>query len=152
MAMGVHPRRTTSIARVRTALIEPGGVLRGVGISPEVGEADMSNGLQQYKRIFAERNATRRTLDRGSIPTPAQYLSHRGLLKSKPRGEWAAISCPVHKGGSESNPSLRVSLVDGHFKCMACGAAGGDVVALHRIIAGVGFMDAVRELGGRFDE
>ena len=113
----------------------------------------MNNGIQQYKRIFGiERNATRRTLDRGSLPTPAQYLSHRGLFKGKPRGEWAAICCPVHKGGTESNPSLRVSLVDGHFKCMACGAAGGDVVALHRIIAGVGFMDAVRELGGRFDE
>ena len=123
------------------------------GIGPEVRAPDMSNGLQQYKRIFAkERNTASRTLDRDSLPTPAQYLSHRGLLKRKPRGEWAAIRCPVHKGGTESNPSLRVSLVDGHFKCMACGEAGGDIVALHRIIAGVGFMDAVRELGGRFDE
>ena len=133
--------------------METGCVLRGAGAAQEAGEADMSNGLQQYKRIFAkERGATRRTLDRGSLPTPAQYLEHRGLLKHKPRGEWAAISCPVHKGGTESNPSLRVSLIDGHFKCMACGAAGGDVVALHRIIAGVGFIDAVRELGGRFDD
>lgn len=113
----------------------------------------MSNGLQQFKRIFGtERNATRRTLDRGSLPTPAQYLSHRGLLKGKPRGEWAAISCPVHKGGSESNPSLRVSLIDGHFKCMACGAAGGDVIALHRIITGTNFLQAVQDLGGKFHD
>ena len=113
----------------------------------------MNNGLQQYKRIFAKkRSATRKALDRGSLPTPAQYLAHRGLLKRKPHGEWAAICCPVHKGGTESNPSLRVSLVDGHFKCMACGASGGDLIALHRIIAGVGFIDAVRELGGCFDE
>ena len=129
-------------------------MLCGAGATQEVGKVGhMNNGLQQYKRIFTkERGATRKALDRGSLPTPAQYLAHRGLLKGKPRGEWAAISCPVHKGGTESNPSLRVSLVDGHFKCMACGASGGDLVALHRIIAGVGFIDAVRELGGRFDE
>ena len=113
----------------------------------------MSAGLQQFNRIFAKaRSGTARTLDRGSLPTPLQYLTHRGLLKGKPRGEWVAINCPVHKGGTESNPSLRVCLADGHFKCMACGASGGDVIALHRLIAAVSFIDAVRELGGRFDE
>ena len=113
----------------------------------------MNRGLAQYKRIFAkERSPTHRTLDRGSLPNPAQYLAHRGLLRGKPRGEWAAISCPVHKGGTESNPSLRVSLIDGHFKCMACGAAGGDLVALHRIICGVPFLQAVQDLGGKFHD
>lgn len=113
----------------------------------------MSNGLQQYKRIFtADKMTTRRTLDRGSLPTTAQYLTDRGLLKRTPRGEWTAIICPAHKAGTETNPSLRVSLVDGHFRCMACGASGGDVVALHRLITGVGFLAAVSELGGRFDD
>ena len=113
----------------------------------------MSRGLQQYKRLFAkERGTTRKTLDRDSLPAPAQYLAHRGLLKGNPRGEWAAISCPVHKGGTESNPSLRVSLVDGHFKCMACGAAGGDLVALHRCITGASFLQAVKDLKGKFHD
>ena len=89
-------------------------------------------------------------LDRQSLPAPLHYLSARGLLKRKPRGEWAAICCPSHKDGAEKNPSLRVSLIDGHFKCMACGAHGGDIVALHRLITGLGFRDAVRDLGGRF--
>lgn len=113
----------------------------------------MNNGLQQYKRIFAsDKVTTRRTFDRSSLPSPAQYLSDRGLLKHKPRGEWVAICCPAHKGGTETNPSLRVNLADGHFKCMACGASGGDILALHRLIAGVGFIAAVSELGGRFDD
>lgn len=90
-------------------------------------------------------------VNRGSLPAPVAYLAQRGLLNAKPRSEWAAICCPGHKGGTESNPSLRVNLVDGHFKCMACGASGGDVIALHRLIAGVGFIAAVRELGGRFE-
>lgn len=111
----------------------------------------MSDGLQTYQRLFAPKPATaRKSLDRGSLPTPLQYLTERGLLKGKARGEWAAIVCPAHKGGAEKNPSLRVSLTDGHFKCMACGASGGDVVALHRLITGAGFKDAVREIGGRF--
>ena len=123
-------------------------------IGPEVGEPDMNNnGLQQYKRIFAKgRNTASRTLDRGSLPNPALYLSHRGLLKRKPRGEWTQIICPSHKGGSEKTPSLSVSLVDGHFRCFACGASGGDIVALHRLITGQKFVEAVRDLGGRFDE
>jgi DNA primase len=107
-----------------------------------------ANGLRLYRRLF--RRA--RTLDRQSLPTPLRYLSERGLLKRKPRGEWADIFCPAHKGGAERNASLRVNLVDGYFRCMACGAAGGDVVALHRLITGLGFIDAVHDLGARFND
>ena len=113
----------------------------------------MNSGLRQFKRIFVgARKAPCKTLDRATLPTPARYLTDRGLTKRTPRGEWAAICCPVHKGGKERKPSLRVNLADGHFKCMACGVSGGDVIALHRLIAGIGFIAAVRELGGRFDD
>lgn len=96
--------------------------------------------------------SNRKAIDRASLPSPLQYLTGRGLLKGKTRGEWISIRCPVHKAGAEDNPSLRVSLADGHFKCMACGASGGDLIALHRLITGLGFLDAVRDLGGRFHE
>ncbi len=98
-------------------------------------------------------NATlnRRSLVRDSLPTPRQYLVKRDLLKQPPRGEWALITCPSHKGGAEKTPSLSVSLVDGHFRCFACGASGGDIVALHRLITGQKFVEAVRDLGGRFE-
>ena len=112
----------------------------------------METGLRQYRNIFAQSRTASRSLDHASLPTPLQYLTERGLLKGKARGEWAAICCPIHKGGAEKNPSLRVSQVDGHFACMACGAKGGDVVALHRLITGKGFIDAVRDLGGRFND
>jgi hypothetical protein len=84
---------------------------------------------------------------RDALPPPLAYLHSKGLLLGKPRAEWAQIRCPIHKGGSESHPSLRVSLVDGHFRCMACGAKGGDVLALHRLLTGVSFRQAARELG-----
>ena len=98
-------------------------------------------------------NATlqRRSLVRDSLPTPHQYLAERNLMTRQPRGEWAAITCPSHKGGAEKTASLSVSLIDGHFRCFACGASGGDIVALHRLITGQKFVDAVRDLGGRFE-
>lgn len=108
-------------------------------------------GLLQYERLFGRKNAFG-ALYRPSLPDPLQYLTERGLLARKPRDRWVAIRCPAHKGGAEKTPSLRVSLIDGHFKCMACGASGGDIVALHRLITGLGFRDAVRDLGGRFHD
>lgn len=85
--------------------------------------------------------------DRALLPTPARYLDSRGLLPNDIRGAWAAIRCPAHKQGTEANPSLRVSLEDGHFRCMTCGVKGGDILALHRLITGAGFVEAARELG-----
>ena len=113
----------------------------------------MINGLHHYERIFVRKpGSARKSFDRGSLPTPLQYLTERGLLKGNFRGEWAAITCPAHKSGAEKNPSLRVSQIDGHFCCMACGVKGGDVIALHRLITGASFIDAVRDLGGCFHD
>lgn len=111
------------------------------------------DGLTFYEKLFGTKPSNgRKSIDRASLPTPLQYLTGRNLLKGKTRGEWVSICCPAHKGGAEDNPSLRVSLIDGHFKCMACGASGGDLVALHRLITGMSFLDAVHDLGGRFHD
>ena len=109
-----------------------------------------SAGLSHYERLF--RQPQQHTLDRSSLPAPAQYLADQGMLARRPRGEWVQVRCPVHKGGDERNPSMRVSMVDGHFRCHACGAKGGDVVALHRLVTGLGFRPAVADLGGRFHD
>jgi hypothetical protein len=88
----------------------------------------------------------RERFDRALLPEPAHYLAARGLLSAQ-RGAWAPIRCPVHKDGAEANPSLRVCLADGRFRCMVCGVKGGDILALHRLITGAGFVEAARELG-----
>lgn len=110
-------------------------------------------GVDHYRRLFGSRQRdARRRLDRGSLPTPARYLREHGLLVGKIRGESTAIRCPAHKGGAEAHPSMLVSLVDGHFRCMTCGAKGGDIIDLHRLLTGCGFVQAVCELGGRFHD
>lgn len=108
-------------------------------------------GLLHYERLFGRKNAFG-ALDRPSLPDPLHYLTEHGLLARKPHGRWVAIRCPAHKGGAEKNPSLRVNLLDGHFRCMACGVKGGDILALHRLITGLGFRDAVNDLGGRLHD
>lgn len=114
--------------------------------------ANPSSGcLAQFHRLFQRSYPTgSKSLDRSTLPTPLQYLTERGLHKGKQRGQWVSICCPAHKAGAEDHPSMRVSVTDGHFKCMACGAKGGDLVALHRLITGLSFRDAVRDVGGRF--
>lgn len=112
----------------------------------------MEPNLQNYERLFGQNQRRGRTLDRQSLPKPLQYLTERRLLRCKPPADWAQIRCPVHKGGTEKNPSMGVSLMDGHFRCHSCGASGGDLVALHQLITRRGFLDAVRDLGGRFHD
>lgn len=112
----------------------------------------MDSGLFHYARLFGKLQPPHTGIDRQSLPEPLRYLTERGLLTRKTRSEWVAIRCPSHKGGAEDNPSMRVSLADGHFRCMACGASGGDIVALHRLITGLGFRDAVKDLGGSFHD
>ena len=112
-----------------------------------------SAGLDHYHRLFGRRHEHRGAkVDHASLPVPIAYLRDHGLLLERARGEWVSIRCPAHKAGSEAHPSLRVSLVDGHFRCHACGAKGGDILALHRLISGMGFRDAVRDLGGQFHD
>jgi CHC2 zinc finger len=111
------------------------------------------NGLKQFEQAFKRSyRPGQKSLDRGSLPTALQYITERGLLKGKQRGQWITICCPAHKAGAEVHPSMGVSVADGHFRCFACGAAGGDIVALHRLVTGLGFLDAVRDLGGRFHD
>lgn len=118
------------------------------------------NGLRQFQQHFhpaipmnsSVSGLSTCLLDRSSLPTTKQYLAERGLLKSGASQQWASICCPAHKGGAETHPSLRVSLADGHFRCMACDAKGGDIVSLHRLFSGLSFREAVRDLGGRFHD
>lgn len=129
------------------------GRYRTNGATPNTSNISDYTALGHHEKLCGKTSSNaRKFIDRASLPSPVQYLTGRNLLKGKTRGEWVSIRCPVHKGGAEENPSLRVSLSDGHYRCMACGVSGGDLISLHRLITGMGFLDAVRDLGGRFHD
>ena len=92
------------------------------------------------------------SLDRSSLPSPLSYLAGAGLRIGKRSGSWISVFCPIHKGGAEKKPSMSVNINSGGFKCFSCGIKGGDIVALHRLITGLGFREAVADLGGRFHD
>ncbi len=68
-----------------------------------------------------------------SLPTAVQYLTERGLIHTHTRGDWISVRCPVHNGGNERRPSLRVNALDGHFRCMTCGVRGASIFALRSL-------------------
>ena len=91
-------------------------------------------------------------LDRSTLPAPLSYLASAGIRIGRSRGDWISAICPSHRNGAEKNPSMSVNISSGGFKCFACGIKGGDIVALHMLITGLRFREAVADLGGRFHE
>ena len=80
-----------------------------------------------------------------SLPAPAKILDSLGI-KYHQKGEWLHVYCPFHKNGQEKNPSLNLQTEIGYYKCHACGAKGGDVLAFYMAITGKRFIESVREL------
>ena len=59
------------------------------------------------------------------LQPPANYFKEQGI-KFIGSGEWKSALCPFH---DDHNPSLRINIDTGSFKCMACGKRGGDVLS-----------------------
>jgi hypothetical protein len=118
----------------------------------DIGTAEIERGtlnkLSQHKSSQSNHPKRKMKLDHASLPSPVNYLASQGLLQGH-WGEWAMIRCPVHKSGQEKHPSMSVNLEKGNFKCFACGAKGGDIVDLHRLVTGNDFLTTVQHLGGR---
>lgn len=80
---------------------------------------------------------------RERLPDPSRYFQGQAMRLTG-AGEWRSALCPFH---DDSHPSLRVNIQTGAFRCMSCGAHGGDILAFHRMRFGLGFVDAARSLG-----
>jgi hypothetical protein len=81
--------------------------------------------------------------DRGRLPDPLGYFEGEGL-RLRGRGAWRSAICCFH---DDCRPSLLVNTETGAYRCMACGAKGGDVLAFHRARHGLSFVQAARDLG-----
>lgn len=80
---------------------------------------------------------------RDSLPSSTTYYAAEGI-RLVGGGEWRSALCPFH---ADKKPSLRIRLETGAFRCMACSAKGGDVLAFHRLRYGMTFVEAARDLG-----
>jgi hypothetical protein len=88
-------------------------------------------------------NYRRFEFNRALLPHPADYYAAEGV-KLLGSGGWRSALCPFHK---DTKPSLRVFYESGAFRCMGCGAHGGDVLAFHMRRHGLRFIEAAKALG-----
>ena len=91
-------------------------------------------------------NANQKTLgkfSRKDLPTSISYYEKQGL-KLKGGGAWRDAICPFH---ADKKPSLRVNIEKGAYRCMVCGARGGDVLAFHMHLHSMPFIAACKALG-----
>ncbi|MCD6047120.1 MAG: dnaG 2 [Gammaproteobacteria bacterium] len=102
----------------------------------------MIGSLKNLKPNFKQK-FFKNQLDRNLLPSPGEYYKKQGL-KLTGGLEWKSALCPFHK---DTNPSLRLRLDSGGFRCMACGVHGGDVISFHMQRYKLTFKDAVTALG-----
>jgi DNA primase len=81
------------------------------------------------------------------LPNPISYFEGEGVRLVGP-GRWKTGPCAFHGG----RDSLRVNTQSGGWCCMACGAKGGDVLAFHMQMHGMGFVEAARALDAYVDD
>ena len=92
---------------------------------------------------FNRSTTYKQTFDLKKIPSPAEYFSGMDY-QFKGNGTWRKTICPFH---DDSRPSLGVNMDKGAFKCFACGAKGGDVIAFHQLLHKMSFVEACKDLG-----
>jgi DNA primase len=80
---------------------------------------------------------------RKDLPSSIIYYENQGI-KLKGGGAWRDAICPFHP---DTKPSLRVNVEKGAYRCMVCGAHGGDVLAFHMHKYGLSFVIACKQLG-----
>lgn len=88
-------------------------------------------------------NFRRFAFDRCLLPKPADYYAGEGV-KLLGSGAWRDAVCPFHP---DTNPSMRVRIETGAFRCMVCGARGSDVLAFQMQRHAMRFIDAAKALG-----
>lgn len=76
---------------------------------------------------------------------PADFYRHELPEAKLKRPGWNDGGlCPFHADNKAG--SFRVNLTTGAYKCFACGAAGGDVVAFTMAYYGLQFTEALKKL------
>ena len=85
---------------------------------------------------------------RECLPDPIQYFQSEGLVLVG-HGEWRSTRCEFH---DDVNPSMRVNIATGAFRCFACGVHGGDVLAYEMARYGIAFREAAERLGAWEDK
>ena len=93
-------------------------------------------------------NSTVQSL-KGILPPERYYTARLDGSFGKATGNgwhmWNGL-CPFHDDRKPG--SFVVNKTTGAFRCFSCGARGGDIIAFHMKRHGIGFTEALNQLGG----
>jgi hypothetical protein len=82
--------------------------------------------------------------NRERLSDPIAYYQGKGLtLMGSHHASWRITRCHFHS----VSDSMRIKVVSGAFRCMACEARGGDLLAYHMAVHGVDFVEAAKAIG-----
>jgi DNA primase len=103
---------------------------------------------RQAARYGNTKAATKQNLNPDFIKnqvSPLDFYRHELPEAKLKRNGWNDGGlCPFH---SDNKPgSFRVNLITGAYKCFACGAAGGDVIAFVMALYAMQFAEALAKL------
>lgn len=117
-------------------------------LGPAGGLTPTRKPMSSYRKANRSTQFNQGHFNKALLPMPVAVLARIGI---KPKvannaGYWL-VRCPFHKGGEEKNASLFIHQVSGHFRCFACGAHGGDMLAFWMQHTGRSFKQAAQELG-----
>lgn len=106
----------------------------------------MSNREHLYYRGYSR--SSKGKFNRLNLPEPILVIHQLGLEIEKTNSKgYFQLRCPFHKKGNEKTPSLNLHKISGHYRCYACNAKGGDILAFYINITGKSFVIAAKELG-----
>lgn len=80
---------------------------------------------------------------RKALPEPVAYYEKQNI-QLKGDGQWRDAICPFH---ADTKLSLRINIERGAYRCLICGARGGDVLAFHMHLHSMPFIAACKALG-----
>lgn len=87
-----------------------------------------------------------RTIHLDQFPLPSAYYQQQFPgLKAETEKVWVSVKCCFHK---DRQPSLRLNLKHGGFRCFSCGTRGGSIIAFHCQRYQLSFMQTILALGG----
>jgi hypothetical protein len=100
-------------------------------------------GASDWGALYNQAKSSKGRFVKERLPEPLAYYAGQGI-ELRGRGVWRDAVCPFHQ---DARPSMRVHAETGAFRCMACGASGGDVLSFHRRRHVLGFVEAAQALG-----
>lgn len=86
-----------------------------------------------------------RTIYMNQLPSPTVYYQQKFPHLRETSNRWISVRCCFHE---DRQPSLRLNLKNGSFRCFGCGVHGGSILSFHCQLYQMTLVQTLITLGG----